>query len=54
MKEENTKQLDVIEILDNGIDALKDFSSCEHPIAFGVRVGLIAAKELIENAEDSK
>lgn len=54
MKEENTKQLDVIETLDNVIDVLKDFSSCEHPIAFGMRMGLIAAKDLIENAEDSK
>ena len=54
MKEENTIKSDVIDTLENVIDALKDFSSCEHPIAFGVRVGLIAAKELIENAEDSK
>lgn len=51
MKEENTKKSDVIETLDNVIDALKDFNADEHPIAYGMRLGLLATKDLIENSE---
>ena len=46
MEEENLKN--VIETLDNAIEALKYLDAENHPIAYGIRLGFLAAKGLIE------
>ena len=51
VQNEYIKKSDVVGTLDAVIDNLKGFTAYEHPIAYGIRVGFIAVKDLIENTE---
>ncbi len=47
MQKKHENKSDVIETLDAVIENLKDFTAYTHPIAYGIRLGIIAAKDLI-------
>ena len=51
MQNEYIRKSDVVGTLDAVIDSLKGFTAYEHPVAYGIRVGFLAVKDLIENAE---
>ena len=49
MQNEYIKKSEVIELLTTVADSLKDYSAVQHPIAYGIRIGVEAMKDYIEN-----
>ena len=49
VQNEYIKKSEVIELLTTVADSLKDYSAVQHPIAYGIRIGVEAMKDYIEN-----
>ena len=49
VQNEYIKKSEVIELLNTVADSLKNYSVVSHPIAYGIRIGVEAMKDYIEN-----
>ena len=54
MQEEYIKKSELINRLNSVIDKLKGYSVNQHPIAYGIRVGVEGVKSFLEHDDDER